>query len=124
MSASFDSEGAAALRGDRLGELRRNDDEIQMRVAFRASDRQNVSDLLSLPIYLDSGARVTLGSVATLRDERAPRVPVEGDPAAGRDGHDRVAEAVLIEVVVSRVFAGHVLSAAPIHRYRQTRRQG
>ena len=64
---------AASLRGDRLGELRRTDDEIQMRVAFRASDRQNVSDLLALPIYLESGARITLGSVATLLTERAPR---------------------------------------------------
>jgi HAE1 family hydrophobic/amphiphilic exporter-1 len=64
---------AAALRGDRLRELRRVEDELTMRVAFRDSDRQNVDDLLALPLWLPDGAQTTLGSLATLSHERAPR---------------------------------------------------
>jgi HAE1 family hydrophobic/amphiphilic exporter-1 len=64
---------AAALRGDRLRELRRADDELTMRVAFRDTDRQNVDDLLALPVWLPDGAQTTLGSLATLSHERAPR---------------------------------------------------
>lgn len=63
----------AALRGDRLRELRRAEDELTMRVAFRDSDRQNVDDLTALPIWLPDGGRTTLGAVATLQLERGPR---------------------------------------------------
>lgn len=64
---------AAALRGDRLRELRRADDELIMRVAFRDSDRQNADDLLALPLRLPDGVQTTLGSLATLSYGRAPR---------------------------------------------------
>lgn len=64
---------AAALRGDRLREFRGSDRELTMRLAFRANDRQTLEDLLALPIYLPGGQRVTLGSIATLRLQRAPR---------------------------------------------------
>ena len=64
---------AAALRGDRLREFRGADRELTMRLAFRASDKQNVDDLVRLPIYLPGGQRVTLGSVATFEVQRGPR---------------------------------------------------
>ncbi len=64
---------AAALRGDRLREFRGTERELTMRLAFRANDRQTLEDLLALPIYLPQGQRVTLGSIATLRLQRAPR---------------------------------------------------
>jgi HAE1 family hydrophobic/amphiphilic exporter-1 len=44
-----------------------------MRLAFRASDRQDVEDLLALPVQLDAGQRVMLGSVARLELARGPR---------------------------------------------------
>ncbi len=72
-SGSVAQSVAAALRGDRLRELRRAEDELVMRVAFRDSDRQNVEDLLALPLWLPDGAQTTLGSLATLSYERAPR---------------------------------------------------
>lgn len=64
---------AAALRGDRLREFRGSERELTMRLAFRANDRQTLEDLLALPIYLPGGERVTLGSIATLGVQRAPR---------------------------------------------------
>ncbi len=64
---------AAALRGDRLREFRGSDRELTMRLAFRANDRQTLEDLLALPVYLPDGQRVTLGSIATLQLQRAPR---------------------------------------------------
>jgi HAE1 family hydrophobic/amphiphilic exporter-1 len=65
---------AAALRGDRLREFRSTDRELTLRLAFRESDRQNVADLTRLPLYLPSGERIELGSVATFSIERGPRV--------------------------------------------------
>ncbi|MEZ5458784.1 MAG: efflux RND transporter permease subunit [Steroidobacteraceae bacterium] len=64
---------AAALRGDRLRELRRADDELTMRLAFRATDRQNIDDLLAMPLWIGEGLQTTLGAVATIRQDRAPR---------------------------------------------------
>ena len=64
---------AAALRGDRLREFRGSDRELTMRLAFRANDRQTLEDLLALPVYLPDGQRLTLGSIATLQLQRAPR---------------------------------------------------
>jgi hydrophobic/amphiphilic exporter-1 (mainly G- bacteria), HAE1 family len=64
---------AAALRGDRLRELRGPDREFTMRLAFRADDKQSLDDLARLPIYLPNGTRVNLGAVADLRVTRGPR---------------------------------------------------
>jgi HAE1 family hydrophobic/amphiphilic exporter-1 len=64
---------AAALRGDRLRELRGRERETTMRLTFRADDRQSIDDLAQLPIYLPGGTRVTLGSVASFRLQRGPR---------------------------------------------------
>jgi len=56
---------AAAMRGDRLRELRTPDREIDMRLVFRPSDKQAIEDLASLPVALPNGGSITLGSVAT-----------------------------------------------------------
>jgi hydrophobic/amphiphilic exporter-1 (mainly G- bacteria), HAE1 family len=58
---------AAAMRGDRLRDFRAGDREIRMRLAFRPDDRQTVEDLAATPLYLPSGERSTLGSVASFR---------------------------------------------------------
>ncbi|MEZ5532913.1 MAG: efflux RND transporter permease subunit [Steroidobacteraceae bacterium] len=65
---------AAALRGDRLRDFRTADRELTLRLAFRASDRQNVADLVRLPLYLPDGERIELGSIATFSVEQGPRV--------------------------------------------------
>ena len=65
---------AAAMRGDRLRELRAPEREYTLRLAFRANDKQNVADLANLPLYLPSGARITLGSVAEFRVSRGARI--------------------------------------------------
>ncbi|HEY7378671.1 MAG TPA: efflux RND transporter permease subunit [Steroidobacteraceae bacterium] len=64
---------AVAMRGDKLKEFRGPEREVDMRLTFRASDRQNVEDLMRLPLYLPNGARITLGSVAEFRVARGPR---------------------------------------------------
>jgi HAE1 family hydrophobic/amphiphilic exporter-1 len=55
---------AAAMRGDKLPELRTSDREITMRLAFRDSDRQSVEDLGRVPVMLPDGTRTELGAVA------------------------------------------------------------
>jgi HAE1 family hydrophobic/amphiphilic exporter-1 len=64
---------AAAMRGDKLKEFRGEDREVDMRLTFRESDRQNVEDLATLPLYLPSGGRITLGAVADFRQVRGAR---------------------------------------------------
>lgn len=58
---------AAAMRGDKLTEFRSADREVQMRLAFRADDRQSVEDLAATPLYLPNGDRATLAAVANFR---------------------------------------------------------
>ncbi|MGQ0384645.1 MAG: efflux RND transporter permease subunit [Gammaproteobacteria bacterium] len=64
---------AAAMRGDRLKEFRAEDREIQMRLAFRADDRQTLEDLAATPLYLPDGSRSTLGAVANFRIDQSER---------------------------------------------------
>jgi HAE1 family hydrophobic/amphiphilic exporter-1 len=64
---------AAAMRGDKLKEFRGEDREVDMRLTFRESDRQNIEDLAILPLYLPSGERITLGAVADFRQVRGAR---------------------------------------------------
>ncbi len=65
---------AAAMRGDRLRELRAPEREYTLRLAFRANDKQNVADLANLPLYLPTSERITLGSVAQFKVTRGARV--------------------------------------------------
>jgi HAE1 family hydrophobic/amphiphilic exporter-1 len=64
---------AIAMRGDPLKEFRADDREIQMRLAFRADDRQTLEDLASTPLYLPDGTRSTLGAVASFRIDQSAR---------------------------------------------------
>ncbi len=64
---------AAAMRGDRLRELRTAEREVTMRLLFRASDRQAIEDLASLPISLPDGTTIGLGAVATFQIEPGDR---------------------------------------------------
>ncbi len=64
---------AVAMRGDKLKEFRADDREIQMRLAFRADDRQTIEDLAATPLYLPDGSRGTLGAVASFRIDQSAR---------------------------------------------------
>jgi HAE1 family hydrophobic/amphiphilic exporter-1 len=64
---------AIAMRGDPLKEFRADDREIQMRLAFRADDRQTLEDLAATPLYLPDGSRSTLGAVANFRIDQSAR---------------------------------------------------
>jgi len=64
---------AIAMRGDPLKEFRADDREIQMRLAFRADDRQTLEDLAATPLYLPDGTRSTLGAVASFHIDQSAR---------------------------------------------------
>ncbi|MGH8252135.1 MAG: efflux RND transporter permease subunit, partial [Steroidobacteraceae bacterium] len=64
---------AVAMRGDPLKEFRADDREIEMRLAFRADDRQTLEDLAATPLYLPDGTRSTLGAVASFRIDQSAR---------------------------------------------------
>jgi HAE1 family hydrophobic/amphiphilic exporter-1 len=64
---------AVAMRGDPLKEFRADDREIQMRLAFRADNRQTLEDLAATPLYLPNGTRSTLGAVASFRIDQTAR---------------------------------------------------
>ena len=83
---------AVAMRGDPLKEFRADDREIQMRLAFRADDRQTLEDLAATPLYLPDGTRSTLGAVANFRIDQSARTV---------DRVDRLTS-VVIEGVVSQ----------------------
>jgi len=55
---------SVALRGENLRDFRGPDSEIDMRLAFRDSDRQNLEQLADLPLFTESGQRIRLGTVA------------------------------------------------------------
>ena len=58
----------AALRGDKLRELRSGDRELDMRLAFRPDDRQGIDDLMRLLIPLPAGGQLPLGAVARFHE--------------------------------------------------------
>jgi len=64
---------AVAMRGDPLKEFRADDREIQMRLAFRADNRQTLEDLAATPLYLPNGTRSSLGAVANFRIDQTAR---------------------------------------------------
>jgi hydrophobic/amphiphilic exporter-1 (mainly G- bacteria), HAE1 family len=55
---------AIAMRGQNLREFRGERGEIEVRLAFRESDKQSIEQLGGLPLYTAEGRRITLGSVA------------------------------------------------------------
>jgi HAE1 family hydrophobic/amphiphilic exporter-1 len=83
---------AIAMRGDPLKEFRADDREIQMRLAFRADDRQTLEDLAATPLYLPDGTRSTLGAVASFHIDQSARTIERVDRLT----------AVVIEGIVSK----------------------
>ena len=63
---------AIAMRGENLREFRDDTGEIDVRIAFRESDKQSVEQLSDLPLYTPDGRRITLGSVATMYISKSP----------------------------------------------------
>jgi HAE1 family hydrophobic/amphiphilic exporter-1 len=55
---------AIAMRGQNLREFRGERGEVEVRLAFRESDKQSIEQLGGLPLYTAEGRRITLGSVA------------------------------------------------------------
>ena len=71
-SADIGQTIATAMRGENLREFRDGSGEIEVRLAFRADDKQSVEQLADLPLYTPDGRRITLGSVATMHMGKAP----------------------------------------------------
>ncbi len=65
---------AIAMRGENLREFRGETGEVEVRIAFRADDKQSVEQLADLPLYTPDGERITLGAVATMHIGKAPDV--------------------------------------------------
>ena len=63
---------AIAMRGENLREFRDDTGEVDVRLAFRADDKQSIEQLADLPLYTPDGQRITLGSVATMRISKSP----------------------------------------------------
>ncbi|HEX2139648.1 MAG TPA: efflux RND transporter permease subunit, partial [Woeseiaceae bacterium] len=63
---------AVAMRGENLREFRGDTAEVEVRLAFRESDKQSIEQLADLPLYTAEGRRITLGSVADLEVGLAP----------------------------------------------------
>ena len=63
---------AIAMRGENLREFRGDTGEIEVRLAFRENDKQNIEQLANLPLFTPDGSRINLGSVATLHIGQSP----------------------------------------------------
>jgi len=63
---------AIAMRGENLREFRSSSGEVDVRLAFRESDKQSIEQLADLPLYTPDGQRITLGSVATMHISKSP----------------------------------------------------
>ncbi len=57
---------AIAMRGQNLREFRGDQGEVEVRLAFRESDKQSIDQLAGLPLFTAGGRRITLGSIAEL----------------------------------------------------------
>jgi HAE1 family hydrophobic/amphiphilic exporter-1 len=63
---------AIAMRGQNLREFRGDLGEVEVRLAFRDSDKQSVDHLANIPLYTSDGRRITLGAVANFHISSAP----------------------------------------------------
>ncbi|MEX1267104.1 MAG: efflux RND transporter permease subunit, partial [Woeseia sp.] len=63
---------SVAMRGQNLREFRSEQGEVQVRLAFRADDKQTIEQLADLPLYSADGQRITLGSIASFRVAQSP----------------------------------------------------
>ncbi len=62
---------AIALRGENLRDFRGEDGEVDVRLAFRESDRQSLEQLADLPLFTPEGVRVRLGAIADFEVKRS-----------------------------------------------------
>jgi len=62
---------SVALRGQKLRDFRGSDGEVDVRLAFRETDRQSLEQLADIPLFAPSGQRLRLGAVADFRVARA-----------------------------------------------------
>ncbi|MEX2257586.1 MAG: efflux RND transporter permease subunit [Woeseia sp.] len=63
---------SVAMRGQNLREFRSEQGEVQVRLAFRADDKQTIEQLADLPLYAADGQRITLGSIASFTVAQSP----------------------------------------------------
>ncbi len=63
---------SVAMRGQNLREFRSEQGEVQVRLAFRADDKQTIEQLADLPLYAVDGQRITLGSIASFAVAQSP----------------------------------------------------
>jgi hydrophobic/amphiphilic exporter-1 (mainly G- bacteria), HAE1 family len=63
---------AIAMRGQDLREFRGESGEVEVRLAFRESDKQSVDQLSGMLLHTGTGRRITLGSVADFHIGFAP----------------------------------------------------
>jgi HAE1 family hydrophobic/amphiphilic exporter-1 len=61
-----------AMRGQNLREFRGPAGEVDVRLAFRDSDKQSIDQLADLPLYTPDGRRIPLGAVANFRVGASP----------------------------------------------------
>lgn len=61
-----------AMRGQNLREFRGELGEVEVRLAFRDSDKQSLDQLANLPLYTQDGQRITLGTVANFQISTSP----------------------------------------------------
>jgi HAE1 family hydrophobic/amphiphilic exporter-1 len=61
-----------AMRGEYLREFRADTGEVEVRLAFRADDKQSVEQLADLPLYTPDGQRIALGNVASFHISSSP----------------------------------------------------
>ena len=63
---------AIAMRGQYLRDFRGELGEVEVRLAFRDSDKQSLEQLANLPLYTPEGRRITLGTVASFHIGYSP----------------------------------------------------
>ena len=63
---------AIALRGQSLREFRSDTGEVEVRLAFRDSDKQSIEQLADLPLYTPDDRRITLGTLAEFEIGNSP----------------------------------------------------
>ncbi len=61
-----------AMRGQNLREFRGSTGEVDVRLAFRESDKQSIDQLADLPIYTPDGRRIPLSAVAKFKIGSSP----------------------------------------------------
>src|SRR5690606_18442490 len=87
-----------AMRGQNLREFRGESGEVEVRLAFRESDKQSIDQLADLPLYTADGRRIPLGSIANLetgyaadsirRTDRQTAVVLRGNVTEGSTMND------------------------------------